>query len=124
MKQRVMTPERVSVLVGVVVAMLANLPRYLTAPGQSERAMLLGVALGVVAIVALLSWRLLDASSRQRLPGLFRRLGVALAAGLIAVAVLQWSQGGLQRWLWLSHGTTLGLLGYAILVGWRRRARA
>jgi len=123
-KQRVMTPERVSVLVGVVVAMLANLPRYLTAPGQSERAMLLGVALGVVAIVALLSWRLLDAAARQRLPGLFRRLGVALAVGLVAVALLQWSQGGIERWLWLSHGTTLGLLGYAILVGWRRRARS
>lgn len=121
MKPYVMTPERVSVMAGVAIALLATLPRYLHVAGQSDRVWLLTGALVVVLVVALLSWRLLEVSARRRLPGLLVSLVLRLVLGLALVAIWQWSQGGIDRLMVLSHGTALGLLGHALLVGWRRR---
>ncbi|WP_224417213.1 MULTISPECIES: hypothetical protein [unclassified Modicisalibacter] len=120
-RPNLMTPERVSVMVGVAIALLATLPRYLHAAGQSDRLWLLTGALVVVLVGALLSWRVLEAPARRRLPGLLTSLALRLVLGLALVAIWQWSQGGVDRLMVLSHGTALGLLGHALLVGWRRR---
>lgn len=115
-----MTPERLSVMVGVLAAMLATLPRYVVV-GDQNRLWLILFAFIVVAAVVVISARMLPERGRRRLPGLLGRLLVMLPLGCVIVALWQWfEQGMLLPLLLLSHGVTVGLLLHALTVGWRR----
>ncbi|SFI17152.1 hypothetical protein [Modicisalibacter xianhensis] len=117
-----MTPERLSTLIGVLVAILATLPRYWFGAVDQGRLSLILIAFAVVAIVAGVAWRLLTQPARKRLPGLLARLSLNLVLGCLLVAIWQWfERGGVVPLLLLSHGATFGLLIHALTVGWRRR---
>ncbi len=123
MTTRVMTAERVSILSGILIAMLATLLRYVANGVAQDRLILLCIAAVVVAAVTVASWRLLDEGARQRLPVLMGRMGVAMASSLLVIVVWQGIQGGIASidgLAVLSHGTTLGLLIHALASGWRR----
>ena len=119
-----MTPERLSIMVGVLAAIAATLPRYVAGADQGRLVLIL-LAFAAVAIVAAVSWRMLAQPARRRLPGLLARLTIMLPLGCLLVALWQWvDQGRVAPLLLLSHGVTLGLLLHALTVGWRRRADA
>ncbi len=80
MQQAPSSPERISVAVGVCVVMLATLPRYM-AGGHETRQTLIAIAFTLVAVAAIVQWRLLPVLSRQRLPKLFKRLVAMLLLG-------------------------------------------
>lgn len=124
MTTRVMTAERVSILSGILIAMVATLLRYIANGVMQDRLILLCIAAVVVLAVAIASWRLLDAGARQRFPALMGRMGIAMASSLLVIVIWQGVQGGLANLdglAVLSHGTTLGLLVHALAVGWRRK---
>lgn len=116
-----MTPERLSIMTGVLVAIAATLPRYIV-EGHRGQLLLIALAFVAVAAVAMAAWRMLGHAARRRLPALLTRLLAMLLLGGVLVAVWQWFQGGIDGLLLLSHGATVGLLLHAVLVGWRRRA--
>ncbi|MBF8222083.1 MULTISPECIES: hypothetical protein [Halomonadaceae] len=113
-------PERLSILVGLLAAMLGTLPRYLQG-GHRSQLLLLSLAAAVVAVVALSHWRLLAVEARREVPGLLRRLAYGLGTGLalmtawyaLASAWVGWQQ-------LLSHGLTLGLLLHVMGLWWKR----
>ncbi|TDB05578.1 hypothetical protein [Halomonas marinisediminis] len=108
------TAERLSLLLGLALLMLASLPRYLVA-GHENRFNLMLMALAVVCLVGVLQWRLLDVAGKARLPRLLSRLGLCLLAGLAGMAGWHALFTDFIGWeLWLSHGTTLGLLLHAL----------
>ncbi|NWN82349.1 MAG: hypothetical protein HLX48_05070 [Halomonas sp.] len=108
------TPERLSLLVGLVVVMLATLPRYLVGD-HGNRFNLMLMALPLVGLVAVLQWRLLDSAGRSGLPRLLGRLGLCLLAGLAGMGAWHGLFSDFVGWeLWVSHGATLGLLLHAI----------
>ncbi|CAM3412604.1 hypothetical protein [Halomonas lysinitropha] len=108
------TPERFSLLLGLVVLLLATLPRYL-AGGYETHLSLMLMVLAVVAVVCLLQWRLLPAEARSRLPALMRRLGLCLGLGLVVMAAWHTLISDFFGWeLLVSHGATLGLLLHAL----------
>ncbi|WP_299232923.1 hypothetical protein [uncultured Halomonas sp.] len=108
------TAERVSLLLGLALLMLASLPRYLVG-GHGNRFNLMLMALAVVCLVGVLQWRLLDVADRVRLPRLLSRLGLCLLAGLAGMAGWHAVFSDFIGWeLWLSHGATLGLLLHAL----------
>lgn len=118
-----MTPERLSTLIGVLMAIAATLPRYVYGAVDQGRLVLILMAFGVVAIVAGIAWRLLARSARQRLPGLLARLLINVLLGCLLVTLWQWYEHGtIAPLLLLSHGATFGLLIHALTVGWRRRS--
>ncbi|RTR06273.1 hypothetical protein [Halomonas nitroreducens] len=113
------TPERLSLLVGLAVMMLASVPRYLSGAYQTRLTLLL-IAIAAVAVVAVVHWRLLAAEARARLPALMRRLAACLVAGVVAMGAWQglaagWGGGALLA----SHGATLGLLLHALGLWWK-----
>ncbi|MEQ6917552.1 hypothetical protein [Halomonas aquatica] len=113
------TAERLSLLLGLGVMMLATLPRYLVA-GLETRLSLMLMAIAVVAIVTLLQWRLLEREARLRLPRLMRRLALCLAAGVVVMTVWHALTSDFFGWeLLASHGATLGLLLHALWLWWR-----
>ncbi|MCE8018976.1 hypothetical protein HOP51_02415 [Halomonas sp. MCCC 1A11036] len=113
------TAERLSLLVGLLVLMLATVPRYL-AGGHENRLNLITIALLVVAAVAVMNWRMLDAGERGRLPGLGKRLCVSLVVGLGAMGLWHALFTAWISWqLLIAHGATLGLLLYAVWLWWR-----
>ncbi|MBB3330545.1 putative membrane protein [Halomonas campaniensis] len=108
------TPERLSLMLGLVLLMLATVPRYL-AGGHETRLSLILMALAVVAAVALVHWRMLDGEARRRLPSLLGRLGVSLVAGLAGMGLYHALFTDFIGWeLLLAHGATLGLLLHAL----------
>lgn len=108
------TPERLSLLLGLGVLMLATLPRYLVG-GHETRLSLMLMVLAVVVVVSVLQWRLLSGEARSRLPALLRRLGLSLGAGLVAMAAWHSLTSDFFGWeLLISHGATLGLLLHAL----------
>nr|WP_163503234.1 hypothetical protein [Halomonas socia] len=112
--------ERLTALLGVLVVMLATLPRYLDG-GHETRLSLMLMASAVVTVVTLLHWRLLDSPARRRVPGLLRRLGFCLLAGLAVMAGWYALAANLTGWqVLLSHGTTAGLLMHVLSLWWRR----
>lgn len=116
-----MTPERLSIMIGVLAVIAATLPRYIVG-GDQGRLMLILLGFGAIAIVAAAAWRMLTHEARRRLPGLLGRLMAMLSLGCVVVALWQWfDKGWLAPLLLLSHGVTLGLLLHAIAVGWRRK---
>lgn len=113
------TAERLSLLLGLGVMMLATLPRYLVA-GLETRLSLMLMAIAVVAIVTLLQWRLLAREARARLPGLLRRLALCLAVGVVGMTAWHAMTSDFFGWeLVASHGATLGLLLHAVWLWWR-----
>ncbi|WP_111411774.1 hypothetical protein [Billgrantia lactosivorans] len=113
------TAERLSLLTGLVVLMLATIPRYL-AGGNDNRLMLISLALLVVAAVALLNWRMLGAEERARLPRLARRLALSLVAGLALMGLWHALFSAWISWqLLIAHGATLGLLLHALWLWWQ-----
>ncbi|WP_458527067.1 hypothetical protein [Onishia taeanensis] len=116
------TPERLSVMAGLVLVMLASVPRYLL-EGHETRLTLLMIAAAVVIAAAGLHWRLLELDARQQLPALMKRLLVCLLSGGALIAIWQGiSLGGLDGVLLLAHGAALGLLLHVIGLLWRRPA--
>lgn len=114
------TPERLSVMAGLVLVMLASVPRYLL-EGHETRLTLLMIAAAVVTTVAGLHWRFLDANARQQLPALLKRLLACLLGGGLLIAIWQGiSLGGLDGVLLLAHGAALGLLLHVVGMLWRR----
>jgi high-affinity Fe2+/Pb2+ permease len=113
--------ERVSLMLGLAMLMLASVPRYLV--GGHETRLLMALALaGAVVIAAAFQWRQLIASSRQRLPMLLKRLLACLVGGVAAIAMWYLLSGGWIGWERLiSYGAGLGLLGYALWLWWTPR---
>lgn len=114
--------ERVSLLLGLGVLMLATLPRYLAA-GLETRQSLMLMALAVVALSTLVQWRMLGDEARQRLPGLVRRLVLCLGVGAVGMTAWHALTSDFFGWeLIASHGATLGLLLHALWL-WVRAPR-
>lgn len=112
--------ERLTVLLGLLVVMLATLPRYV-AGGHDTRLSLMSIACVAIAVVAAWQWRQLEHIARQRVPALLSRLGACLLTGLAALTVWHALMAGLPGWeLLLSHGTTAGLLLHVLSLWWRR----
>ena len=113
------TPERFSLMLGLLVLMLANVPRYL-AGGHETRLTLICMACAVVAAVAVMHWRLLVPPERARVPTMIRRLCFALLAGLILMGGWHALMTDWISWqLLITHGATLGLLIHAVWLWWR-----
>ena len=108
------TPERLSLVLGLALLMLATIPRYLVG-GHDSRLNLILLVLAVVAAVAVVQWRLLEAEARRRLPRLLGRLGGCLAAGLAGMGLYHALFTDFIGWeLLMAHGATLGLLLHAL----------
>lgn len=115
------TPERLSLLLGLALLMLATVPRYLVG-GHGTRLNLILMALVVVLVVAILQWRLLAAEARARLPRLLGRLGACLVAGLAGMGAWHALFSDFIGWeLLISHAATLGLLLHALWL-WKASA--
>jgi len=118
MQQAASSPERVSVAIGLCVVMLAALPRYI-AGGYETRQTLIVIALALVAFVAAVQWRLLTVDARQRLPKLFKRLLGMLLLGTVLMGLWHVLFTDWISWqVFISHGTTLGVLLHALSLGW------
>lgn len=115
-----MTPERLSVMVGVLVAILATLPRYLVYGNQGRLTLIL-IAFVAIAAVAVFAWRMLTVEARRQVPKLLGRLAIMLLLGVLLVALWQVFTSGLDKLLLLSHGATLGLLIHALAMGLQQR---
>jgi hypothetical protein len=116
------TAERLSLIAGLLVLMLATVPRYL-AGGHDNRLNLIMLAIAVMAVVAVLNWRMLDTSERARLPALGKRLGISLLAGLVLMGGWHALFTAWISWqLLIAHGATLGLLMHALSLWWRPAA--
>ncbi|WP_309674535.1 hypothetical protein [Billgrantia campisalis] len=115
------TAERLSVMLGLVVLMLANVPRYL-ATGHDTQLTLILMAAAAVAAVSVAHWRMLEAAERTRLPALFKRFGLCLVAGGVLMGAWHALFTDWISWqLLLAHGATLGLLLHAVWL-WVRMA--
>ncbi|MGL6214430.1 hypothetical protein [Billgrantia desiderata] len=113
------TAERLSLMAGLLILMLATVPRFI-AGDYGNRLSLISIALAVVAVVAFLNWRMLDADERRRLPQLGKRLLLALVAGLVVMGLWHALFTAWISWqLLIAHGATLGLLLHAVLLWWR-----
>ncbi|MFY0990279.1 hypothetical protein [Halomonas sp. C05BenzN] len=113
------TAERLSLMLGLAVLMLATVPRYL-AGGHETRLMLILAAVATVVVVSLFHWRLLGEEARARLPGLLGRLGLSLLAGLAGMGIWHALFTDWIGWeLLVAHGATLGLLLHALWLWWK-----
>ena len=114
------SPERISVLLGVCVVMLATLPRYM-AGGHETRQTLIILAFALVAFAAVVQWRLLASDVRRRRPPLCKRLAIMLLLGMLLMAgwhalFTEW----ISWQVFISHGATLGVLLHALSLWWSR----
>ena len=108
------TPERLSLMLGMVLLMMSTIPRYL-AGGHDNRFNLILIALVVVAGVAAANWRLLEAEARLRMPRLMGRLGISMVVGLFGMGLYHtWFTDFIGWELLIAHGATLGLLLHAL----------
>ncbi len=113
------SPERLSLMLGLLLLMLSTIPRYLVG-GHDNRLNLILIALAVVAAVAAVQWRMLEAEARMRLPRLLKRLGLCLVAGLAGMGLYHVLFTDFIGWeLLIAHGATLGLLLHALLLWFR-----
>lgn len=115
------SPERTSLMLGLVVLMLVSVPRYQVGGHETRLLMALAFA-GAVTIAAAFHWRQLSPSSRERLPMLLRRLLACLVGGVAAIGLWHLLSGGWIGWeLLISHGAGLGLLAHALWLWWTPR---
>ncbi|WP_299312979.1 hypothetical protein [uncultured Halomonas sp.] len=113
------SPERISLMLGLILLMLSTIPRYLVG-GHDNRLNLILIALAVVAAVAVVQWRMLEAEARTRLPDLLKRLGLCLVVGLAGMGLYHALFTDFIGWeLLIAHGATLGLLLHALLLWFR-----
>ncbi|GGX79594.1 hypothetical protein GCM10007160_03640 [Litchfieldella qijiaojingensis] len=113
------SPERLSVMLGLLLVILATLPRYV-AEGLDTRLSLIGMAFVVVAVIAVIHWRMLAVEARTRLLPLLRRLGFAVLAGLAVMAIWHTFSPAWINWqVLLSRGVTLGLLLHVLGLWWK-----
>ena len=113
------TPERLSLMLGLVLLMLSTLPRYIVG-GHDNRFNLILIALVVVVGVAVVHWRMLEAEARLRLPRLMGRLGLCMVAGLAGMGLYHALFTDFIGWeLWIAHGATLGVLLHALSIWFR-----
>lgn len=120
MQQSPSSPERISVAIGLCMVMLATLPRYM-AGGHETRQTLIVIAFGVVAIAAIVQWRLLPVASRQQLPKLLKRLVAMLLLGAAIMGVWHALFTDWISWqVFISHGATLGVLLHTLSLWWSR----
>ncbi|WP_405278780.1 hypothetical protein [Cobetia sp. Ld8] len=124
-RARNLTPQRVSVLAGLAVVMVANIPRFLMS-GENTRLMLIvGFAVAVSAL-GIYIYRQLSDTAKAKVPTMMRRLLVWLVVGLAAMAAFNFAapmlnrpqEGGLEV---LVDGLTLGLLAHVISMWMQRR---
>jgi len=116
------TAERLSLLLGLGILMLATLPRYLVGGHETHQSLIL-MALAVVAVASVLQWRQLSSEARSRLPALLRRLGLCLGVGVAVMTLWHALTSDFFGWeLLVSHGATLGLLLHALWL-WARVPR-
>lgn len=109
-----LTPERISVATGLCIVMLSTLPRYRAGGNETHQTLLIFVTVALVVYIVI-QWRLLSVTSRQRMPGLLRRLVLSLLAGLAGMTAWHTAFSDWFSWqLLLSHGTTLGLILHAL----------
>lgn len=119
MEPRITSPERVSLGAGLCVIMLATLPRYVEG-GHDTRLTLVLMAIAAIALVMTIQWRYLPLAGKKRLSALLIRLLGLLALGTGLSFFWYGVTGFGSGWpVSLSHGTTLGLLVYAVTL-WRR----
>ncbi|MGM0520678.1 MAG: hypothetical protein ACQEQ6_01165 [Pseudomonadota bacterium] len=115
---KTLTPERMSVALGLCIVMLATLPRYIAGGHETHQSLLLMAIIAVLAFVVI-QWRLLTSKARHRLPILLRKLVLWLLVGTAVMALWHSLLSDWFSWeLLLSHGTTLGLLMHALNL-WR-----
>lgn len=113
------TAERLSIMLGLLLAMLATLPRYVS-ENHDTRLLLILIACAVVGVVGLVHWRMLPVDSRSCLPSLMRRLGFALMVGLALMGGWHAFSPAWVSWqLLLSHGVTAGLLLHVLGLWWK-----
>ncbi|WP_027966799.1 hypothetical protein [Halomonas halocynthiae] len=110
--------ERTSLMTGLVLVILCNVPRFMV--GGYETRLILAVAFAVaVAIAGAFQWRQLSIVSRKRVPMLVKRLLGCFVGGIAAIGLMYWFSGGWIGWeLWLAYGTGTGLIGFALWVWW------
>lgn len=114
------SPERISVLLGICVVMVATLPRYM-AGGYETRQTLIILAFALVAFAAVVQWRLLAADARRKLPPLCKRLVSMLLLGMLLMAGWHALSTEWISWqVFTSHGATLGVLLHALSLWWSR----
>ncbi|SDX46262.1 hypothetical protein SAMN05443545_105344 [Aidingimonas halophila] len=105
-----MTPQRLSTLLGLLILIVASIPRYVINQHMTRLTLLL-IAFAAVAVVVIWHWRGLDQASRMQVPHFVRRLGGWLLAGLAVTALWQIATHGIIIWpLWLSQAAVSGLL--------------
>ncbi|WP_275287730.1 hypothetical protein [Halomonas elongata] len=113
------SPERCSLLTGLLILMLVSVPRYLSG-GHDTHLALMSIGGVAVASLAVFQWWLLPAESRATLPALMRRLVACLVVGLLAMGIWHALFGAWSGWpLLVSHGATLGLLLHALGMWWK-----
>ncbi|MDT8893773.1 hypothetical protein RSO41_03820 [Halomonas sp. I1] len=113
------SPERCSLLIGVLILMGGSMPRYVIGGHDTHLTLMLigGVA---VAALAAFQWWLLPTESRAALPALIRRLVACLVVGLLAMGIWHALFGAWSGWpLLVSHGATMGLLLHALGLWWK-----
>lgn len=124
MQRAPISPERISVALGLCVVMLATLPRYM-AGGYETRQTLIIFAFVLVSLATVVQWRLLTVEARRCLPKLCKRLVMMLMLGMVLM-------GGwhalFTHWIsWqvlISHGATLGVLLHALSLWWSGERQA
>ncbi|GAB2799875.1 hypothetical protein GCM10027040_29190 [Halomonas shantousis] len=115
-----LSSSRLSVMLGLLFVMLATLPRYWLGQHQTRLTLML-VAMGVVSVVLIAQWRMLDRAQRRHMPHWCARLAVAMIAGL-ALAGMWYLLVSPYVNAWptiLSHGATLGLFLHVLSTWWR-----
>ncbi|SEM23955.1 hypothetical protein [Halomonas caseinilytica] len=113
------SPERCSLLVGLLILMVVSVPRYL-AGGHDTHLALMAIGGVAVASLAVFQWWRLSAALRAELPGLMRRLVICLVVGLLVMGIWHALFGAWSGWpLLVSHGATLGLLLHALGLWWK-----
>ncbi|AZV30941.1 hypothetical protein [Cobetia sp. ICG0124] len=123
-RARNLTPQRVSVLAGLAIVMVANIPRFLLS-GDTTRLMLISGFAVAVAALGVYIYRQLSDVAQGEVPRLMRRVFVWLVVGLAAMAAFNFAapmldrprEGALEV---LVDGLTLGLVAHVISL-WMHR---
>ena len=124
MQRAPISPERISVAIGLCVLMLAALPRYL-AGGHEARQVLIVAAFTLVAVAAIVQWRMLSSTARQKLPALLKRLVVMMLLGMAAMGCWHALFTDWISWqVFISHGATLGVLMHTLSLWWKTGRQA
>ena len=125
-RARNLTPQRVSVLAGLAVVMVANVPRFLMSGDNTRLMLIAGFAVAITALGVYI-YRQLPDVAKGEVPMLMRRLLVWMVVGLAAMAAFNFAapmldrvqEGGLEV---LVDGLTLGLVAHVISL-WMHRGR-